>query len=243
MKKVKTIVPIVLALLLIQACNSIPFKSTKADNKADSASYMIGISVGYSLKMQDVPDVNVALISKGIKDVMEKDSTVSMQDANMFLSAYFNELREVKAQQNMEKGQEFLAENKMKAGVIETESGLQYKVIQEGTGKSPVETDRVKCHYRGRLISGEEFDSSYDRGMPAEFSLRGVIRGWTEGLQLMKEGGKYELYVPASLAYGIRGGGQKIGPNETLIFEIELLEILPPQPEQKGNMDMKRMPR
>jgi len=229
MRNLKIFLTVIVTLIIIQACNSSSFKSEKADDKADSASYMIGISVGYSLKMQDVPDVNAKLIAKGIMEVLGSDSAVSMQEANMFLNAYFTELREQKATQNLETGRQFLAENKNNPGVIETASGLQYKVIQEGTGKSPVETDRVKCHYRGKLISGEEFDSSYERGTPAEFSIKGVIRGWTEGLQIMKEGGKYELYIPSDLAYGPRGGGQKIGPNETLIFEIELLEVITPE--------------
>ncbi len=229
MRNLKIFLTVIVTLIIIQACNSSSFKSEKADDKADSASYMIGISVGYSLKMQDVPDVNAKLIAKGIMEVLGSDSAVSMQEANMFLNAYFTELREQKATQNLETGRQFLAENKNNPGVIETASGLQYKVIQEGTGKSPVETDRVKCHYRGKLISGEEFDSSYERGTPAEFSIKGVIRGWTEGLQIMKEGGKYELYIPSDLAYGQRGGGQKIGPNETLIFEIELLEVITPE--------------
>jgi FKBP-type peptidyl-prolyl cis-trans isomerase len=119
-----------------------------------------------------------------------------------------------------------LEENKTKEGVIETESGLQYKVIEEGTGKSPKADDKVRCHYRGTLLNGDEFDSSYKMGQPAEFVLNRVISGWTEGLQLMKEGGKYELYIPSHLAYGPRGGGQTIEPNMTLIFEIELLEVL-----------------
>ncbi len=234
MRNLKIVVTVIVTLLLISACDSSSIRSQKADNKADSASYMIGISVGYSLKMQEVPDVNPELIAKGIMDVMENDSALTMQEANIFLNGYFTELREKKAQENLEKGKEFLAENRKKPGVIETESGLQYKVIEEGTGKSPSENDRVKCHYRGRLINGEEFDSSYEKGQPAEFSIRGVIRGWTEGLQLMKEGGKYELYIPSDLAYGPRGGGQKIGPNETLIFDIELLEVIPPE-GPKGN--------
>jgi FKBP-type peptidyl-prolyl cis-trans isomerase len=145
----------------------------------------------------------------------------------MFLNQYFGELRQQKAQGNLEKGQAFLEENKTLSGVIELESGLQYKVIEEGTGRSPKENDRVKVHYTGKLLSGEVFDSSLDRGQPAEFALKGVIKGWTEGLQHMKEGGKYELYIPADLAYGQRGGGQTIGPNETLIFEVELLEVIP----------------
>ena len=228
MRNLKILLTVIITLLIIQACNSSNFTSEKAGDKADSASYMIGISVGYSLKMQDVPDVNAKLIAKGIMEVLNSDSAVSMQEANMFLNAYFTELREKKAMENLEKGKEFLAENKNKPGVIETASGLQYKVIQEGTGKSPTENDRVKCNYRGMLINGDEFSSSYSEGVPAEFSLKGVIPGWSEGIQLMKEGGKYELYVPSDLAYGIRGGGQKIGPNETLVFEIELLEVVPP---------------
>jgi FKBP-type peptidyl-prolyl cis-trans isomerase len=227
MKNLKFISVLVFTLFLVEACNSGSFKSVKADDKADSASYMIGVSVGYSLKQQSVPDVNAELIAKGIMEVLENDSALSMQEANMYLNKYFTELREKQGTENAEKGKKFLEDNKKIAGIVETESGLQYKVIQEGTGASPKESDRVKCHYRGKLLSGEQFDSSYDRGQPAEFALRGVIRGWTEGLQYMKEGGKYELYIPGDLAYGPRGGGQKIGPNETLIFEIELLEVIP----------------
>jgi FKBP-type peptidyl-prolyl cis-trans isomerase FklB len=188
---------------------------------------MIGISVGHSLKAQNVPDVNVSLIAKGIEEVLNDDSTVTAQEAQMFLTAYFTELRNKEAEKNKEEGQAWLEENRSRPGVVETESGLQYKVIEEGTGKSPTASDRVKCHYEGRLIDGTIFDSSYERGQPAEFALRGVIRGWTEGLQLMKEGGKYELYIPSDLGYGPRGGGQLIGPNATLIFVIELLEVVP----------------
>ncbi len=220
---------ILFVMIGIQSCDKLSLKSSKADNAADSASYMIGISVGHSLKMQKVPDIDVNLIAKGISEVLKNDSAISMQQANMYLNQYFTELREKEGRENLEKGKKFLEENKKVAGVTETATGLQIKVIQEGTGKSPTDSSVVRCHYRGRLISGEEFDSSYDDGRPAEFSLRGVIRGWTEGLQLMKEGGKYELYIPGHLGYGMRGGGEKIGPNETLIFEIELLEVLPPK--------------
>jgi FKBP-type peptidyl-prolyl cis-trans isomerase len=127
--------------------------------------------------------------------------------------------------ENMKKGATFLAENKKKDGVKVTESGLQYKVLEEGTGKTPKATDTVKVHYRGTTINGREFDSSYRRGEPIEFPLNGVIKGWTEGLQLMKEGSKYELYIPSNLAYGSRGAGGAIGPNETLIFQVELIEV------------------
>jgi FKBP-type peptidyl-prolyl cis-trans isomerase len=244
MKNISFPCVLLIAIVTLQSCDKLPFKSSKPSNSADSASYMIGISVGHNLKSSKMPDVNAELIAKGIMEVMKNDSAVSMQDANMYLSSYFNQLREQIGKDNIEKGKKFLEDNKRKSGVTETPSGLQIKVIQEGTGKSPLESDRVKCHYRGRLLDGEQFDSSYDRGQPAEFSLQGVIRGWTEGLQLMKEGGKYELYVPSELAYGPRGGGQTIGPNETLIFEIELLEILPPPtttgPEGMGHGNMPR---
>lgn len=226
MRNLKFPAIIVIAIIILQSCSSKPDGMKKAVDKADSASYMIGVSVGHSLKMQDVPNVNAKLLSQGIMDVLQSDSAISMQEANMYLSTYFANLREIKAKENLEKGRLFLEENKNNPGVIETASGLQYKVIQEGTGKSPTENDRVKCHYRGKFLSGEEFDNSYEKGMPAEFSIKGVIRGWTEGLQLMKEGGKYELYIPSDLAYGPRGGGQTIGPNEVLVFEIELLEVI-----------------
>jgi FKBP-type peptidyl-prolyl cis-trans isomerase len=167
------------------------------------------------------------MIAKGIEEVLNNDSTVTAQEAQAYLTAYFTKLRNLEADKNKEEGLAWLEENKNKPGVIETESGLQYKVLEEGTGISPAITDRVKCHYEGRLIDGTVFDSSHERGQPAEFGLKGVIRGWTEGLQLMKEGGKYELYIPSDLGYGPRGGGQVIGPNATLIFVIELLEVLP----------------
>lgn len=228
MKKLGTSGLLILAIFAFSTCNSTSsFKASKPKNDTDSASYMIGISIGYNLKDQKVPDVNVDLIAKGIAEVLNNDSTVTVQEAQTFLQAYFTEVREKEAIINKDEGLAWLDNNKDKPGVTVTESGLQYKVIQEGTGNSPTVTDKVKCHYEGRLLDGTVFDSSYERGQPAEFMLRGVIRGWTEGLQLMKEGGKYELYVPSDLAYGPRGGGKLIGPNATLIFTIELLEILP----------------
>ncbi len=129
------------------------------------------------------------------------------------------------AQSAKEKGEQYLAENAKKETVKTTASGLQYEVLTEGTGKSPSATDTVKVHYRGTLIDGTEFDSSYSRGEPAEFPLNRVIPGWTEGVQLMKEGAKYRFVIPSQLAYGSRGAGPVIGPDETLIFEVELLEV------------------
>ncbi len=227
MKKLSNAGIILLTIIALQSCNSIASKDAKLKNSTDSASYMIGISVGYSLKSQDVPDIDPNLIAKGIKQVLESDSSISAQEANMFLNTYFTKIREEKGKKNMDEGLAFLEENKTKEGVIETASGLQYKVLVEGTGISPKPEDKVKCHYRGTLLNGKEFDSSYKTGQPAEFQLNRVIPGWTEGLQLMKVGGKYKLYVPSQLAYGPRGGGQTIEPNSTLIFEIELLDVTP----------------
>ena len=131
----------------------------------------------------------------------------------------------VMAESPLEKGEKFLTENKGKEGVKTTASGLQYKVLKEGSGKSPAAADTVTCHYRGTLLDGTEFDSSYKRNEPAEFALNRVIPGWTEGVQLMKEGSKYQFFIPSKLAYGTRGAGGVIGPDETLIFEVELLKI------------------
>jgi FKBP-type peptidyl-prolyl cis-trans isomerase FklB len=198
---------------------------------ADSFSYMIGISIGYSLKAQKIDTFNSSLVARGMDEVLKNDSVISVQTANMFINDYITKLRDAASNENLEIGKKFLAQNKTVPGVTETASGLQIKVIQEGMGKSPLASDVVRCHYRGRLLNGDVFDSSYERGQPAEFELQGVISGWTEGLQLMKEGGKYELYIPSELAYGSQGAGQVIGPNETLIFEIELLNVIDSQEE------------
>ncbi|MBA7527883.1 Outer membrane protein MIP [subsurface metagenome] len=211
-----------MALLSMTACNTVSLKSQKLNSDADSASYMVGLSVGFSLVNQKATeeDINTNLLKKGIEDAFSGDTAFTMQEINMYLQEYMNSLME-------KEGEEFLALNKAKDGVLETESGLQYKIIVEGTGRSPADPDTVICHYKGSLTNGETFDSSYDRGEPAKFPLRGVIRGWTEGLQLMKEGGKYELYVPHILGYGPRATRSGIPPYSTLIFEIELLEVIP----------------
>jgi FKBP-type peptidyl-prolyl cis-trans isomerase FklB len=235
MKNISLFGILLIAMTGFQSCNKISHKSIKADNSDDSASYMIGISVGHNLKSMKMPAINSDLIAKGIDEVLKNDSAMSAQEASIYLNKYFTALHEKIGQENLEKGKKFFDENRKVAGVTETVSGLQIKTIQEGTGKSPNDSSVVKCNYRGRLLNGDVFDSSYDRGQPAEFSLKGVIKGWREGLQLMKEGGKYELYVPSDLAYGPRGGGQMIGPNEALIFEIELLEVLPPEPRKLMN--------
>jgi FKBP-type peptidyl-prolyl cis-trans isomerase FklB len=198
----------------------------------DKVSYIIGVNIGRNLQKQSV-EVDPDLISRGMKDVAS-GTKLLMTDEEMkaTMASFQQEMmkkheEEVKkaAEKNKAEGEAFLAANKKKPGVVTLPSGLQYKVITEGKGKSPKATDTVTVNYKGTLIDGTEFDSSYKRGEPATFPVNGVIKGWTEALQLMKEGSKWELFIPPDLAYGEKGAGNAIGPNETLIFEVELLSF------------------
>lgn len=198
----------------------------------DKVSYSIGMQIGASLKRND-PDVDISLVQKGLEDAFTgKRPLMGSQDITTTLRAYQQKRQERMAKQmaaqgevNVKEGAKFLEENKSKEGVKTTSSGLQYKVLKQGDGPKPTAADTVKVHYRGTLLDGTEFDSSYKRGEPAVFPLNGVIRGWTEGLQLMNVGSKYRLFVPSDLAYGAHGAGAAIGPNATLIFDVELLSI------------------
>jgi FKBP-type peptidyl-prolyl cis-trans isomerase len=192
----------------------------------------IGSKVGASLKQQSV-DIDPALVSQGVKDAMAGSKTrLTTEEAQTVLKevqAEVNKQRQEKtaaaAAKNKTEGDSFLAGNKSKEGVVTLPSGLQYKILTAGTGPKPAATDSVVCNYRGTLIDGKEFDSSYKRGQPATFGVSQVIKGWTEALQLMPVGSKWQLFVPSTLAYGERGAGAEIGPNATLIFEVELLSI------------------
>ncbi|MBL6873774.1 MAG: FKBP-type peptidyl-prolyl cis-trans isomerase, partial [Flavobacteriales bacterium] len=165
-------------------------------------------------------------ISSAFNDVFsENDVKISEEDANALIQDYFMELSQKKSQEAISKGQAFLDENAKKEGVVTTASGLQYQVLTQGQGAKPAASDEVTVHYHGTLIDGTVFDSSVDRGQPASFPVGGVIQGWVEALQLMNVGSKYKLFIPSNLAYGERGAGGSIGPNETLIFEVELLSI------------------
>ncbi|UNU72581.1 FKBP-type peptidyl-prolyl cis-trans isomerase [Moraxella nasovis] len=202
---------------------------TDASPEMDKVSYILGYDAGKSLKQADA-ELNTDIIAKALADGFNgKDSALKEEQTTQVLKAYQERKEaeavkevETKAANNKAAGEEFLAKNAKKDGVKVTPSGLQYKVITEGTGKSPKATDTVTVHYEGRLIDGTVFDSSYEHGMPAQFPLNQVIKGWTEGIQLMKEGGKYELYVPSDLAYGEQGN-PAIEPNSVLIFTVELL--------------------
>ncbi|WP_417392178.1 FKBP-type peptidyl-prolyl cis-trans isomerase [Gimesia sp.] len=232
----------------LAACLSVAFlgfsASANAQNeKADSGksalkdqkqkvSYGIGFNLGQNL-MRDQLDLDPQILAKGIVDAMTKQKPqMTEEEIRDTLLAFQKELRDQqeakmkKAQaENVTKGKKFLEANAKKEGVKTTKSGLQYKVIKSGKGKTPTDKDSVTTHYRGTLIDGTEFDSSYKRNQPATFPVSGVISGWTEALQLMKEGDKWQLFIPSDLAYGERGSGPDIGPNEVLIFDIELLKV------------------
>lgn len=219
-------------ITLIIGCGQQSAQDVELSTFNDSVSYSIGSDIGKNFKRQEI-DINLDALYKGLAEsYAEKELVISEVESTKLLGRFQNEMKakmEAKnnaaATENITKGEEFLAENKNKEGVKVTDSGLQYKVLEEGSGPKPKATDKVKVHYIGTLLDGTEFDSSIKRGQPAEFPLNGVIKGWTEGLQLMNVGAKYEFYIPSELAYGERGP-QTIGPNQTLIFEVELLEIV-----------------
>jgi len=203
-----------------------PLKDTK-----DKVSYSIGLNIGFNLKKQNV-SINPDTFALGVKDALAGKPQMTEEQVKETMTAFEKEMIDKQKSagvKNGADGEKFLAENKKKEGVKTTASGLQYKVIKEGTGAQPKETDTVVANYRGTLIDGTEFDSSYKRGQPATFPVSGVIKGWTEALQMMKVGSKYQLFIPASLAYGERAMGADIGPNSTLIFEVELVGIQPSQ--------------
>ncbi len=206
-------------------------KASKPVSKAD-ASYAFGLAIGTSLKETGV-EMDYSAFVKGMKDVLENKKTkMTTDEATEKIQAAIGAAMEKKAAESLEAEKKYLAENGKKTGVITTASGLQYEVVKEGTGAKPTATDVVKVDYVGTLLNGSTFDSSISRGEPAIFPLDRVIPGWAEGIQLMSVGGKYKFYIPSALAYGSSGAGGVIGPNETLIFEVDLLSIEPPQASQ-----------
>jgi FKBP-type peptidyl-prolyl cis-trans isomerase FkpA len=184
------------------------------------------MALGSSLKETQVA-IDYDKMLKGIKDIVEgKETEITLEEAGMRIQAAISQAQALASESNSKKEAEFLESNGKKAGIVTTESGLQYEVLKEGTGAHPKASDTVKVDYVGTLLDGTKFDSSIDRGQPAEFPLDGVIPGWTEGIQLMKVGGKTRFYIPSNLAYGQSGAGGVIGPNSTLVFEVDLLDIV-----------------
>jgi FKBP-type peptidyl-prolyl cis-trans isomerase FklB len=200
----------------------------------DKVSYALGLGIGQQLAQMGATELNVDDFAQSIKDVLSgSELKVSHREAQQIVQDYFakkeaamNAARAEQGKAAKEEGEKYLKENAKKEGVITTPSGLQYQVLKEGNGKKPTAKDSVKCHYEGFIIDGTVFDSSVQRGEPAVFGLQQVIAGWTEGLQLMQEGGKYRFFIPYRLAYGEGGAGAMIPPFATLIFDVELIEVM-----------------
>lgn len=227
-----------------------PKPEAKAEAKSDpkKTSYALGMQYGNFVKQNGI-DLDMAEFSKAITDTVAGKPALSEQQAGEIMNAYRTEMMAKRAikqkeagEKNEKEGKAFLEANAKKDGIKTTASGLQYKVIKEGTGAKPSATDQVKTHYRGTLIDGTEFDSSYSRNEPATFPVNGVIAGWTEALQLMPEGSKWQLFIPSNLAYKERGSGPKIGPNATLIFDIELLAVTKPEAPKPVTSDIIKVP-
>lgn len=223
MKSIYTLVILLFGLSTAAYAAEISLETEK-----EKVSYIMGFQVGGQLKQQGF-DLDMNVMAQAIQEGLSgAEPRLSGEQAAAVMKKFQSEQAAVKQQagvKNAEAGQAFLAENKSRSGVIELENGLQYKVITAGTGKSPKETDTVSVHYRGTLIDGTEFDSSYKRNKPTSFPVNRVIPGWTQILQLMKEGAKWQAYIPSELAYGSRGAGGDIGPDSTLIFDIELIKV------------------
>lgn len=231
----RVVVSVIMLAMFAAGCTA-EEKAAKPEMKLDTAknkiSYTIGVNIGQDFKMQKM-DIDPEILLEGLKDSMAgKELKMSEEEMVAEIQAYQQEMQakmaaemEQAATKNKEEGEAFLADNATKEGVVVTESGLQYKVVEAGEGDSPGPNDVATVHYRGTLIDGTQFDSSYDRGQPATFPVGGVIAGWTEALQLMKPGAKYQLFIPSELAYGPRGAGQDIGPNAVLKFDVELISV------------------
>jgi FKBP-type peptidyl-prolyl cis-trans isomerase FklB len=233
---------VLITILSIGFLFSVSFAEEKLELKdqKNKESYSLGYQFGQSLKSQGV-DINLDIYASGIRDALggkepqmsqEEIRATIMELQRRVMATQQKELRE-KAAKNLEEGKKFLVENQKKEGIKTLPSGLQYKILTEGSGKTPKAEDTVTVHYKGTLIGGAEFDSSYKRGQPATFQVKGVIKGWTEALQLMKEGAKWQLFIPPELGYGERGAGP-ISPNSTLIFEVELISVKQKDDSKRG---------
>jgi FKBP-type peptidyl-prolyl cis-trans isomerase FklB len=204
-------------------------KSPPLKDQKDKVSYSIGMNIGFNLSKQKV-DINPDILAAGIKDAIAGKPLLTQDQVKDVMAQFEKDMEQKQkeaGEKNKAEGAKFLEENKKKPGIKTTASGLQYKVEKEGTGAQPKATDMVTVNYRGTLMNGTEFDSSYKRGQPATFPVNGVIKGWTEALQLMKIGSKYQLWIPPNLAYGERSVSPELGPNSTLIFEVELMDAKP----------------
>lgn len=202
-------------------------KPSQQIENMDKISYALGLSIANNFLSSGINKLDLSSFTKALEDVLNNNNpSMTYDEAKDIINEYFTKLQEEKLDINLKAGLEFLEVNKKRAGVVTLPSGLQYEVIKEGTGKLPSATDQVKCHYHGTLIDGTVFDSSVQRGTPATFGVNQVIKGWVEALQLMPVGSKWKLFIPSDLAYGQQGAGQSIEPNSTLVFEVEVLDIV-----------------
>ena len=216
-----------LGVFAFSSCDKKVDTNMALNSTVDSVSYSIGTSFGGNLSQNGLTEINQDALLAGLNAALaQEDLRIEPRAGGAMINKFIKELKAKAAKSNIAIGEKFLEDNKVKEGVITTESGLQYKILTVGTGVIPTKDQEVEVHYRGTTIDGKEFDSSYKRNKPAKFLPTRVIPGWTEALQLMPVGSKWELYIPSALAYGARGAGANIGPNSTLIFEIELLSIV-----------------
>jgi FKBP-type peptidyl-prolyl cis-trans isomerase FklB len=224
-----SIVTVLLVFSLLLSCksqNNTAVQEVALNNKVDSLSYYLGLNIANDIKSQGLEKINPAAVAAAFNDIFTgKKPLVEVEKTGPYLNDCFMELRSAKSEKQKKSGSDFLEANKTKAGVTTTTSGLQYQVLTEGHGPKPLATDKVTVNYVGTTLEGKEFDSSIKRGQPATFQVNAVIQGWQEALQLMPVGSKWKLFIPSNLGYGERGAGNSIGPNETLIFEVELLSI------------------
>lgn len=222
---------VLIGTLLITSCGSkkIKIKTEKKfapTSELDTVSYCLGISIGENIKKQGVKEINTEAFLTAIEQIFATDTILlNEEEADSILQKYFKKLHVQRIKDNLKKSNEFLAANKEKEGIVELKSGLQYQIIKKGNGRKPDIEDRVTTHYKGQLLDGTIFDSSYDQGNPATFQVSRVMKGWAEALQLMKEGAKWRLFIPPKLAYGEKGAGSKVPPNHVLIFDVELIKI------------------
>lgn len=213
-------------IVLLLMVGGFTINAQNLKTEMEKVSYSLGVNVAKSVKSQGLESIDADAVARAFKDVFEDNKLeVSEEESNAILQEYFTKLASKANDANLAEGKKFLEENAKREGVVTTASGLQYEVLKKGEGDSPKETDKVTVHYHGTLIDGTVFDSSVDRGQPATFPVNGVIPGWVEALQLMSPGAKFKLFIPSSLAYGERGAGGSIGPNATLVFEVELISI------------------
>tara|TARA_R110001592_G_scaffold359340_3_gene665656 strand:- start:11518 stop:12207 length:690 start_codon:yes stop_codon:yes gene_type:complete len=227
MFKVKINAAIATLAVVSMACTEAKKTDMELNTEVDKFSYALGMDLGSNVANEKIDSLNIEAMILGMENVLRENETkFTITESQTIVREYLIGLQQVKAEREKKEADSFFADNGQKEGMITTASGLQYEVLTPGTGATPTADDVVKVHYTGTLLDGTKFDSSVDRGEPAQFKVGGVIPGWTEALQLMKVGAKYKLYIPSELAYGQRGAGALIKPGATLIFEVELLDVI-----------------